>query len=972
MLTLSHHRRRRHGCASCVGLRCQSGVTLIELIVVIMILAIIIVPLSGALIVGFRVADTTEAGLQASLNRDHSSARWSEDVAAVDATGASTELARACTGPGLGVGETLLVSLTSSTLDEATGATVVRRSSWWSAGTSPHIKLIRRVCAGPLDTLSLTDAAETIVAEELGNPGDSRANVVVPMLGGGTNPCTEFQCGLNINGRYPYELRAERRTFGAGVPLEVGRLYNSSYTRQGGTDDGFRYQHRLLDNTAGAEELEFHNKLSLHPGLPGPSQLDVEFKVQQVTTGTWLTGSWNANAFGGTEGWVGGHYDPDTETWLIQLNTGTESRTALDVGSVNAGGEYKVYTRLTETGSSAAPKQYGGVAGFPLWFDWVPGSAVFVAPGGSDSNNGLTPATARATIKGGIQAARDASLPEVLVRGAAFNGQVNLVRADLPDNPAAPGFAGYLTVQGGMSVNWLRLGPKNDGSGVAWQSTINGSSLDVAHDPTTGIAMAQVTNLRLRQLEINSGTLPPGTPYDPLTWSTYGIRARDASDFSLEFSDVHAQAPLDVPGAEVIAPPTGGAAWKIECSGRRGTGATSNPNTPQVVTPESEIPNGAIREIDCTTPTAPTKGGYGGGGGTGGVFISGRSGRAGDDGVSGAAAGDGTPGGAGGAGGLGGAGAVACVDGGRDGLPGGGGSGGSAALTRAPAGYEPGQEPTAAGYGWISGRSRTGYSGGAGGAGGGSGGGGENQCDNGNDSGQQGASGGNGGRGGTGGQGGLGGGAAIGIFLDNSGLVHLHNTGVTAAPGGKGQDGGPGGRGGSGGAGGGARAEAGIDDLGGNSAGAGGGGGGGGGAGGNGGNSGPSVAIMVSDGPIPVADGGSPIADPWLVPYVHPSDVPPREVAHGGGVQPALGPGGALGAGTGGPAGNPDSDSIRIFGIPIYTENADPGIAGQAGQNDALTGRPGLPVKSCRIWRVEARAGETPTPPGGKCIRDGS
>lgn len=967
MLSISHLRRARNGCPACGSLGPEGGITLIEVVTTIAILAIIIVPLTGATILGLKVADTTGANLQASVNRDLSSARWTEDVAAVDATGASRSAPTACRGSGGGTAEDLLVTLTSSDLDDATGATYVRRVSWWVAGVAPEIQIIRRVCSGLLDSLSLTNAAETVVAEDLGERGKSRSEVVSPADGPGSNPCTEFQCGLTIgNTEYPFNLRAQRRTFGAGVPLEIGRLYSSGYTRAVGEPQRarFRQAHVDINGVSGSVELPFANQLSLAPGLPGPSGgMNVEFKVRQVSTGKWLTRNGSNPpftwTFDGSEGWVQGGYEPSTETWSVPLTTGSESTTTFAPGTVNAGGEYRVFTRLTE--GTGPPKVYGGTnpisAGFPMWFDWRPETVVFVSPTGSDSNSGLPNPTTGIpepvrTIVRGSTIARAEHRPEVLIQSGDYVGQVGLQPANTSSAGAAPpSTAGYTTLQGGLTPTgsgtapggWLRMGPKASGAPLAlasaWQSAIAGSSLNNTTDAPTGIKIQGVQGLTIRQLRVRSGSIVGDINLvQDEAWSTYGVRASGGATFDMYDSDVVAEAPLNVPSSAI--PATSGGPWVIACTGTRGAERSAVANDSRVPSTGPGLPAGSTAEPDCR-PSNRTSGTGGGGGCCTGISFSSDGGDAGGSGqsISG--------GGASGAGGPGGPGSW-CGDA-RNGQKGRGGGGGRGGLAAPSATFS--TVPTAYAYGWVGGRSAAGQAGTPGGAGGGSGGGGENNCFFSSQGGRQGASGGNGGAAGVGGGGGLAGGSAIGVFLHGTGPVNLSATGVIAASGADGQRGGEGARGGNGGQGGQARSSA---ALGGESEGGGGGGAGGGGAGGNGGNGGHSIAIMYGTGAVPptvdpvyltVSNGGQGGAGGKAVRGLcsNTGQPPPgTNTLCTDGSSP--GPAGSGGGGAGGLPSN-----VTFF-FDLFNFSAGPGDAGGAATRAAADGRAGLTGQRCRVW----------------------
>lgn len=948
---LQRHRLRRRAAGG-------SGFTIVEMIVVVLVLAIITVPLVNAWKASLKVTEDTTEMLYANSNRDLSAAKWVADVSSVDAAGVSYTTARACKQSG--TTGTLLVTFNSTRIENA--VTVVRRASYWLTGTGRDRQVTRFECNGPLSSLSLTTGRETAVAARLGVDGRPDGELVFGAHDGpGSAVCNEFTCGLNINGSTYFELRAYRRVFGAGVPLEAGLLYGSAFTRQGGSDDRYRYVHFAPDGSKVETEQLFGNKISLAPGLG--EDVAARFKVKQRTTGLWLTSSISgcptaANlSWTTTESWVDGCYDRTTETWSVPFGVGTETSSSLAVGTVSAGGEYAIYTQLTE---NAVPKQYGGVSGFPMWFDWRPSEAVFVSGSGNDTTgtglgtdslgDGTVPSPV-ATIGKGLAIAKLKSKAMVLINAnvasgvaSPYVGQIQISTTNTANNT---------TLQGGLGSTWLRAGPDVTASASVpsanRHSFIRGTRLDALGNastavPPVGISIDGVSGLRIRQLDISSQQGVLSQPTNDIGYSTYGIMVKNLSNtadqLTLQNSEVAARAPFDVPPTAPA--PTEGSGWKVACAGTQGATHDTNTNTQRQQA--TGLPSGAVAEADCST----NPGGFGGGGGSDG----GSNGLAGTAGSGGAAPGGGGTG-------------TNNLDwwdcDARDGGPGqggAGGAGGTAAGSVSDPGYQPGELPTFSASGWLHGRGRTGNPGSAGAGGGGSGGGGGNGCITARNKGRQGASGGNGGNGGTGGQGGRGGGSAIAIYLYNAGKVKLINTGVYAASGGRGQPGAQGGRGASGGAGGGGNAST---ETGGESAGAGGGGAGGGGAGGNGGPGGYSVDVLVA-GTSPAVTGGSLLTEfPAAVGYNY-------FVANAGGAGGAGGPvlpglnGGKLGGGAGGPGGAPASATwswnLFVWNITLAVYNAGGGYPGAPPTSDAEVGRTGQVGKSCRILTVTAQQSE--------------
>ena len=978
MMKLSFHPDRR-GCSSC-GDGPQGGFTLIEMIVSVALLLLIVGPLATALIVGFKVTDTTGANLQASLNRDQASNQWAADVGSVDATGVSYSTARACGSAG---GGTLFVTFNSTRLNSA-AETYVRRVSYYATGSVKTLALERRECKGLLGSLSLTDYRETVVADQIDKRASDGTSSINPGIYNTTTGqmavCTEFECGANIIGRYELELRAARRTFGVGTPLQANTLYSTAFTRVNGTStfgNRYRYVHYDLQGNGGLIEQKFSQKLSLAPGLGGTTEMKVDFKVKQRTTGKWLTNtgtpatpvwSWIA-----TEGWNEGSYDTTTETWEAKnLTVGTEVNnitntvTTYTPGVIDAGGEYAIYTRITELNGTVAqpPKEFGGVNGFPMWMDWRPDNVVFVSPSGNDANTGrVDPNTGIPspvqTVAQGLARAKDNPttgavdpVPEVLLFSDRYSGTVNINATTSQNNT---------TLQGGFIANWLRMSPDNVVSGPSADTKnrhafIAGTQTDVTK-PVTGMTISTVIGLKIRQVDISSHLTIPQTPTERAAYSTYGLRISDGAAVDFQNSDVHALAPFGAPPTPAAASTT----WIVACSGGRGQLHSQQNNTTRNTS--TDLPQEAQSEPDCATGlSASRQGGTGGGGGGDGSNNT--------KGQNGGPGGSPSGGGSAGSGGDGGAASNTLCNNNKDGQPGKGGRGGNGG-TQSPTSYDPARPPTANAAGWVNGAGQNGNDGKAGGGGGGSGGGGGNNCLFFYNYGRSGASGGDGGRGGVGGTGGWGGGSAIGIYLFGTRQVRIIDSGITAAAGGDGQPGAQGGRGGNGGAGGKAYSSS---ESGGNSLGAGGGGGGGGGAGGNGGPGGHSISIFKADGggyvtpTVQTAEAGaSGVGTAVALTQQKANDIsvlsPGGNGGTGGSPSPALGSGsntGRLGAGAGGPGGPADTSSLTwtfIWTWTLATYPAGAGESGTGGATDAANGAQGPSGTKCLVWNWASGGG---------------
>lgn len=792
-------RHRRYGLAP-RGSASERGFTIAELVVAITVLGIIMVPLSNTLLSTMQVNGQVTENVNASANRDLLSSMWTNDVGSVDAAGVSTNSSYACdTSPSRG--GTLLVTFNSSEL-LANGTLSMRRSSYWATGSGKSTDLERRTCTGitPTTTTAATAGSYTVVADNIGETGQSLSDTIQAYGTGAYVPgkwCIETRCGMVLPFTYGSEtiVYAQRRVFGAGVPMQAGRLYSSSKSSNATT--GVAYDlYNVSGAKVGTEQVLADQELSLAPGLdPG---MGVKFAVQQVTTGKWLqqvTGTDNGSATGrgfadlasgAPRPYVKGNFEAGQ--WKLEgFSMGAS-------GVVNAGGEYKIYTTLEETPGQA--KTYGGVDGFPLYVDWRPTETVFVkkAPAttvcDTSVGDGLTPATPACSLSIGLDVAQASGRPTVLV--SSISGTYELI--SLSGSTVAPNRSVY----GGLNANWIRLAP----------SVSNGRSRVI---PTIGAApgVAMVVDarvgLRLRQFDLDSGAAPASSTVGT---STYGIRIVNGASVTIEQSTVLAQAARSGASASSSAPAagatgcTGGGGGNGSFTGRGGSGGSG-----------------------CGSGRRGSGGGGGGNDGCG----SGGSGSSGGTGLS--------------AGGSGGSGAncfLACIDsfwGNQAGR--GGNTTSSTSGTGGSAGAGAPAAPGSIGQTWSV---QNGTSGGAGvdGAGGGGGGGGGGACA----SAGGGGGGGGGGAAGTAGTGfGYGGGGSFGVYAHGS-TVTVQNSTITASAGGAGGNGQPGGNGGPGGTGGQGGSKECCEAGGGG--GGGGGSGGGGGGGGGGGAGGPSFSVFVA------------------------------------------------------------------------------------------------------------------------------
>lgn len=803
----------------------EAGFTILELVVSVAVMGMVVVPIAMAFSVGFRVSAETEASLMASASRDRLAHRFSLDVAAVDATGASVSETVTCDTPTPG-GGSLLVSLNSTTL--VAGSPETTRVTYRVTGSGTDISVVRRTCANAPAGAPATNGTEVVVAERLGFPGATASAVVLGP--GGGNPCNEFRCQLQVAGKYTFQVTAQRRIFGAGVPLEVGKIYSSSATRD--ATNGKRYQHLKTDASVKSKEGLFTDQLTLPPGLDGPPTLTVQYQVKQKLNNQWLvcpsapTDYTTCTFTSPTPVPITGKYDatgPNANRWVLPLRVGPS-----DV--LNAGGEYRVSTKLVP-GNGQPTKQYGGTSGFPLWVDWYPEDVVFVKTGGTGTGDACAnPTTPCGTVDAGLKVAKSfnsgAGRPEVLVADGTY---AESIVATLGGGL----YANNRTIVGGHNgTTWLRASASSLGTNL---NGINGA----------GHSFTELQKVRFRQVAVSSGSVPSTNSVAGSNGlSTYGVIARGGATLFFENSRVSAS------DAQPGGNGANGADKGNACRG--GDGSSNASLDTQPVTGRLPAGSRSTRPDGSAVPPIAAEGC---------VNNSAGERRAGNGGAGGSSVGNNGSGG--------GNGGTASVSNPTDAR---GGAGGGGTIFSSPPPAQPGGgAPAVAAIAapgtvsatntWSSLLTYSGAAGTSGGVGangrggGGAGGGGAQGLIDGN----SGGAGGEGGLGGGAGGGGGYGGASIGLLVDGATTrVTLDHTPVTAGTGGAGGSGGRGGDGGYGGAGGmGTFYAFIIFPLGGQSAGGGGGSGGNGGGGGAGGQGGAAFSVLTQRSGLVTYDASS-------------------------------------------------------------------------------------------------------------------
>ncbi|WCO66837.1 type II secretion system protein [Iamia majanohamensis] len=923
----------RRTCRQCRCLSSQAGFTMIELLVAIVLLGLIMGPLGLAFYSTVQGTERVSDSLTASTSREQLAAYFTGDVASVDATGVSTDPARGCKPSSVPGAAELLVSLNATTVDAS--GTSTRRASYWITGSGTDIGLTRAVCDGVSPTSASTSGRALELVQAVGDSSSLPASTIFGAVEPpGTEVCDEFACAIEVDGRFGYIVKANRRVFGAGVPLEVGKVYSST---------SLTYPLATATGAPAGTELPWGGRISLAPGLDGPSNLTVEVAIQQAVADAPLPpansggyfynpGSAGATTFGRFD-YTPGPNPPPSNAWFSMSYDGSQGQwyTDLPISQITRGGEYRIWTRLTPDGG--ATKDYGGSSGFPLWFDWRPGDAIWVSNGdgtatrpyiGNNANSGTVPSQAVATVAEGLRKSGTAQRPQVLVMnndGAGYG----------PLTVSGAGFPANRVVTGGLDpVYLLRRLPQiptgalpavTGSEAYSGTSTIRGNKSQFG----TGAVVDGVQGLTLRHMYVDAGTLADSHP------TSYGMRVLGGATTTLQRSFVRARDGRDgTPGAN-------GADAPNACWGLNGT-VNSTSTTSGAGTPANPA-NGSNRDTTCNTSANPERSAGSGGGGGDANFLG-----TGDDGV------DGLPGGTGASGGTGGEGGE-----GR-----GGGSGGENG--KAGGGVQGVAKVGGAGRGaitvdtiWTSGPGGNGAKGNAGLGGGGSGGGGGNWYATGN----SGGAGGQGGEGGGGGGGGVSGGSSFGVYVFGTGSTVTVDAAsrVQAGDGGDGGAGGVGGLGGAGGKGGSGASRAG--DGGGESAGGGGGGGGGGGASGAGGNGGWSVALQTN-----VAGGVTAASGADLVAGTKGNLGASNQKNHPGLPGNPQNPGIPAFSGNGGPGGGGGAatqSGLAVFGWTFYTTRGDAGPNGSRGPA-ADPSLPGFDGRACGTQVAALATGGTCTP----------
>jgi len=219
----------------------------------------------------------------------------------------------------------------------------------------------------------------------------------------------------------------------------------------------------------------------------------VKVSIQQVSSGKY---------------WDGAAFTSTPEVFSTASGTTSWSLT-FAASNFPAGGEYKVRPQATDAASHTE-----NASQVSFFVDYDPSHAIFVKPAGSDSNDGLTPSTAKLTIGAAVAIATN-TRPLVAIASGTYGGTVNI----------SSGTADPTILRGGYDTNFKR------GSVGTNAVTVTGTG----GANTTGV-LVSTFGAALQQLTINSGTASGAGS------SAYGLRAVSTSNVAVANCSISAGA----------------------------------------------------------------------------------------------------------------------------------------------------------------------------------------------------------------------------------------------------------------------------------------------------------------------------------------------------------------------------------------------------------------------------------------------
>ena len=202
--------------------RDDGGFSLMEMIVAIAVLAVIITPLTVALVMMLQRTQAVDDQLSRSGDAQKIGAAWTSDVQNVEVNGINTAGECPSSSP-TGGAEVHLVTFSWGRAASAGAASM--SASWVATGLGERMQLVRRTCANgaPLD--------EELLADRIGIAGASASQVVhgpdtgvpldfCPAVDKDTGPGERWvseACTIAVEGSFSYEITVSRRVPEAGA-----------------------------------------------------------------------------------------------------------------------------------------------------------------------------------------------------------------------------------------------------------------------------------------------------------------------------------------------------------------------------------------------------------------------------------------------------------------------------------------------------------------------------------------------------------------------------------------------------------------------------------------------------------------------------------------------------------------------------------------------------------------------------------
>lgn len=189
----------------------QSGMSLMEVLIGIVVMVLLVAPLSAAFFSMLRSSSDAQERFNRSGEIQKINEAWTRDVQSVDPRGVNTPSGEHCGMDPNSPGDELhRVTFSYNTSPDASGG--ARRVTWLLKGTGTDVSLIRRECIGG------DGVRERVLAKKLGRIGQSKSRVVrgptsdpnefcPPIVPGGP----KMTCTIVVDGDFTYQLTVKRR-----------------------------------------------------------------------------------------------------------------------------------------------------------------------------------------------------------------------------------------------------------------------------------------------------------------------------------------------------------------------------------------------------------------------------------------------------------------------------------------------------------------------------------------------------------------------------------------------------------------------------------------------------------------------------------------------------------------------------------------------------------------------------------------